>query len=42
MAKFSYSMNDDEAIAAFKKGFMGVGVGNIAIQKVKPLNLVLL
>lgn len=35
MAKFSYSMNDDEAIVAFKKGFMGVGVGNIAILSEK-------
>lgn len=35
MAKFSYSMSDEEAIVAFKKGFMGVGVGNIAILKEK-------
>lgn len=31
MAKFSYSMTDEEAILAFKRGFMGQGVGNIAI-----------
>lgn len=33
MAKFSYSMGEKEAILAFKKGFMGQGVGNIAILK---------
>ena len=31
MAKFSYQMSDSEAILAFKKGFAGVGVGNVAI-----------
>ena len=35
MAKFSYSMEDNEAILAFKKGFMGQGLGNIAILKDK-------
>lgn len=35
MAKFSYTMDDAEAIVAFKKGFMGVGVGNIAILSEK-------
>lgn len=33
MAKFSYSMSEQDAILAFKKGFMGQGVGNIAILK---------
>lgn len=33
MAKFSYQMSDSEAILAFKKGFAGVGVGNVAILK---------
>lgn len=33
MAKFSYSMNQSEAILAFKKGFMGQGLGNVAILK---------
>ena len=35
MAKFSYSMPDAEAIKAFKKGFMGQGVGNVAILSEK-------
>ena len=35
MSKFAYSMSDGEAILAFKKGFMGVGVGNVAILKDK-------
>lgn len=33
MAKFSYQMADSDAIRAFKKGFMGQGVGNVAILK---------
>ena len=41
MAKFSYSMTDAEAILAFKKGFMGAGVGNIAILKDKGNEFVL-
>lgn len=41
MAKFSYSMSDSEAILAFKKGFMGQGVGNIAILKDKGNSFVL-
>ena len=35
MSKFAYSMSDSEAVLAFKKGFMGVGVGNVAILKDK-------
>ena len=35
MAKFTYAMTDEEAIAAFKKGFAGQGVGNIAILSEK-------
>lgn len=35
MAKFSYAMTDEEAIVAFKKGFMGQGVGNVAILSEK-------
>ena len=35
MAKFSYAMTDEEAILAFKKGFMGQGLGNIAILSEK-------
>ena len=35
MAKFSYVMTDEEAIVAFKKGFMGQGVGNVAILSEK-------
>ena len=35
MAKFSYSMTDEEAIVAFKKGFMGQGLGNVAILSEK-------
>lgn len=35
MAKFTYAMTDEEAIAAFKKGFMGQGVGNVAILSEK-------
>ncbi len=41
MAKFSYQMSDSEAILAFKKGFMGRGVGNIAILKDKGNEFVL-
>ena len=41
MAKFSYQMSDAEAIRAFKKGFLGVGVGNIAILKEKGNEFVL-
>ncbi len=41
MAKFSYSMPDNEAILAFKKGFMGQGVGNIGILKDKGNEFVL-
>lgn len=33
MSKFAYSMSENDAILAFKKGFMGVGVGNVAILK---------
>lgn len=35
MAKYSYAMSDEDAIVAFKKGFMGQGVGNIAILSEK-------
>ncbi len=35
MAKFSYTMTDEEAIVAFKKGFMGQGLGNVAILSEK-------
>ena len=35
MAKFTFSMSKNDAIKAFKKGFMGQGVGNIAILKDK-------
>ena len=41
MAKFKYSMSDSEAIIAFKKGFMGQGVGNVAILKDKGDTFVL-
>lgn len=41
MAKFSYSMSQADAILAFKKGFMGVGVGNVAILKDKGDEFVL-
>ena len=41
MAKFSYSMNQSEAILAFKKGFMGQGLGNVAILKAKGNEFVL-
>ncbi len=41
MAKFSYSMNQSEAILAFKKGFMGQGLGNVAILKDKGNEFVL-
>lgn len=41
MAKFSYTMPDNEAILAFKKGFMGQGVGNVAILKDKGNEFVL-
>ena len=41
MAKFSYSMSQNDAILAFKKGFMGQGVGNIAILKDKGNEFVL-
>lgn len=33
MAKFTFSMSKKEVILALKKGFMGQGVGNIAILK---------
>lgn len=35
MAKFVYKMTDAEANLAFKKGFAGQGVGNIAILSEK-------
>ena len=35
MAKFRYNMSDKDANLAFKRGFMGQGVGNIAILKEK-------
>lgn len=35
VTKFAYSMSDAEAIVAFKKGFMGQGVGNVAILSEK-------
>lgn len=41
MSKFSYSMSQNEATLAFKKGFMGQGVGNIAILKDKGNEFVL-
>lgn len=41
MAKFSYSMSENEAILAFKRGFMGAGVGNVAILKDKGNEFVL-
>lgn len=41
MAKFSYTMSEAEAILAFKKGFMGQGVGNVAILKDKGNEFVL-
>lgn len=41
MSKFSYSMNQNDAIMAFKKGFMGRGVGNVAILKDKGSKFVL-
>ena len=41
MAKFTYSMSENDAIMAFKKGFMGQGVGNIAILKDKGSEFVL-
>lgn len=41
MAKFSYSMSESDAILAFKKGFMGQGVGNVAILKDKGNEFVL-
>lgn len=41
MAKFSYSMSQNDAILAFKKGFMGQGVGNVAILKDKGNEFVL-
>ena len=41
MAKFSCSISESEAISAFKKGFMGQGVGNIAILKDKGDEFVL-
>lgn len=41
MAKFSYSMSESDAILAFKKGFMGAGVGNVAILKDKGNQFVL-
>lgn len=41
MAKFSYTCSDQEAIKAFKKGFAGVGVGNVAILKDKGNEFVL-
>lgn len=41
MAKFSYSMSESDAILAFKKGFMGQGVGNVAILKDKGNSFVL-
>ena len=41
MARFSYSMSDNEAILAFKKGFMGQGLGNVAILKDKGNEFVL-
>ena len=41
MSKFSYSMSEKDAILAFKKGFMGQGVGNVAILKDKGSKFVL-
>lgn len=41
MAKFTYSMSDSEAIMAFKRGFMGQGMGNVAILKDKGNKFVL-
>ena len=41
MAKFSYQMPDSEAILAFKKGFMGQGVGNVPILQDKGNEFVL-
>ena len=41
MSKFSYSMSQSDAILAFKKGFMGQGVGNVAILKDKGNEFVL-
>lgn len=41
MAKFKYTVEDNEAILSFKKAFMGQGVGNIAILKDKGNSFVL-
>ena len=41
MAKFTYSMSESEAILAFKKGFAGAGMVNVAILKDKGNKFVL-
>lgn len=41
MAKFSYQMADSEAVLAFKRGFAGQGVGNVAILRDKGNEFVL-
>ena len=41
MAKFTFSMSEKEAILAFKRGFMGQGVGNVAILKDKGKEFIL-
>ena len=35
MAVFQYSMSEEEAKKAFKQGFMGQGIGNVAILSEK-------
>ena len=41
MAKFSYTMNQNDAILAFKKAFVGQGMGSVAILKDKGTEFVL-
>ena len=40
-AKFKYSMKTSEAILAFKRGFLGQGLGNLLITKDKGYKFVL-
>ena len=41
MAKFRFSMSETDAILAFKKGFAGQGIGNVAILKDKGNEFIL-
>ena len=41
MAKYSYTMNQNDAILAFKKAFVGQGMGSVAILKDKGTEFVL-